>query len=119
MSNDFNYTKVIRLAHHESFKPGHQDTVYPVKGPATAGRGLRGIIQQRKYHDKGEYVTMFEDIRSQDARDGIHFIIHDPFEAPSESSLHAYTLVNQEMEFRIIPKITKYDESLEAFDPEE
>jgi hypothetical protein len=119
ISQDFNYSKIIRLSDYPAKKPfGDEQLQYPVKG-SKSGHGLSATFPQPKMRMNSNFDVIFTDIRPIESRDGFHFIIHDPFEIPNESSTSFFTLANRSVEYLIDPKIMRCDESLAGLKPDE
>jgi hypothetical protein len=119
LSQDFNYSKIIRLADYTARRPfGDEELEYPVKGPRSNKHGFQGTFDQPKVK-VSDSVIVFTDIRPKEVRDGFHLIIHDPYEIPSEKSVNVFTLTNQTVEFLINPKIVSFDETLRTYEFEE
>jgi hypothetical protein len=106
------------MADSTSEKPNmslHLD--YPLKTP-NVNLGLRARFQQKKYESRYSDLLL-KDVRPFDDKDGYSLIIHDPFEIPSASSFHTYTLPNRTVEYLIVPKITSFEESLAEYGADE
>lgn len=91
---------------------------YPLKGSKN-GLGLYLSLTSYQYRN-GRYINLYKNIHPSEVKDGFHFIIHDPFEVPSENSiLNFQTTPNRTKNFSITPVLTTVDDSLIEYSPEE
>jgi hypothetical protein len=119
ISKDFEYDEVVRMEKFEYSREAKNQTLnYPLKGPKN-GFGIIAEFHELHRIDIGTKsfyrVYMFNETRPFEARDGFHFIIHDTFEVPSDTSNNFMTITNDTLYFDIIPQVTKFDESLSYF----
>lgn len=129
VSEDFNYNQSLRLQRSSyEYQLQEESFEYPLKGSENAQHGFHGDFRGKKLlrdNVNGEHEfqisneIIITDVRPKDDRDGVHMIIHDPFELPSDKSKNFYTMGNRMVQYLIVPKISKIDETLEDYDPEE
>jgi hypothetical protein len=105
---------------------GDEQLDYPVKGPKNSNLGFFGLFKtldfQRSDDEQIKYnahQTVHTDVRPKEDRDGIHMIIHDPYDVASDKSVNFFTMNNQDVEYLIAPKIVMIDETLEGYDLKE
>lgn len=62
-------------------------------------------------------TDLFANIHASQVKDGFSLLIHDPFEVPSDDSVHVQTVTNQTINFLVTPEVIQIDESLMDFEP--
>jgi hypothetical protein len=104
---------------------GDEQLDYPVKGPENSNLRFIGSFTTLKLQQdedqtnyNGRKIAIKDAIPKED-REGIHMIIHDPYDVASDKSVNFFTMENQVVEYLIAPKIVMIDETLEGYDLKE
>lgn len=131
MPKEFKFEQMITLQEiaYTYYIDDGKPKEYPLRGPANENLGLIGDFRQRKFKqsdrsdDEEQFTSvnsiLITDVRPKEDRDGIHMIIHDPFELPSAKSENFFTAGNRKVSYLVAPKITSIDESLGNYEPKE
>lgn len=130
LAKDFNFSKVYPLFMDPTKKASLTVFEYPLK-TTDYQLGLDIAFDYRIFNGN---VKTFNEIQAQlggnmkeflnfshpsKVQDGYKLILHDPFEVPSPESHQFFTIPHEIYEIEITPEITKFDESIKDYSPEE